>query len=78
MLAGMGGTIWGDAMVAALEAARAVTAHGDVPVGAAVLDPDGAIVAVAGNEREKRQDPDRSCRGSRPSRGRRCRRHLAT
>ncbi len=53
----MGGTIWGDAMVAALEAARAVTAHGDVPVGAAVLDPDGAVVSVAGNEREKRQDP---------------------
>jgi tRNA(adenine34) deaminase len=31
--------------------------HPDVPVGAVVLDPDGAVVAVAANERELTGDP---------------------
>ena len=57
MLTVMGGTIWDEAMTVALAAARASTMHGDVPVGAVVLDPGGHAVATAGNERERRQDP---------------------
>jgi tRNA(adenine34) deaminase len=57
MLAGMGGTIWDGAMIAALAAARAAAVRHDVPVGAVVLDPGGDVVATAGNEREQRQDP---------------------
>ncbi len=45
-----------DAMGAALDAARAVTA-GDVPVGAVVLDSAGAPVASGHNEREAADDP---------------------
>ncbi|WP_218118326.1 tRNA adenosine(34) deaminase TadA [Tessaracoccus oleiagri] len=41
----------------AMEVARQVEAHGDVPIGAVVLDPDGEVVATAGNERELLQDP---------------------
>ncbi len=41
----------------ALAQARAVTAAGDVPVGAVLLDADGVVVAAAGNEREVRCDP---------------------
>ncbi|GAA1430186.1 tRNA adenosine(34) deaminase TadA [Microlunatus lacustris] len=41
----------------ALEQARRAEAHGDVPVGAVVLGPDGALLAVAGNERELTGDP---------------------
>lgn len=40
-----------------LDQARRAGALGDVPVGAVVLDPVGAVVAVAGNEREQSQDP---------------------
>ncbi len=40
----------------ALEEGRRCGAHGDVPVGAAVVR-DGQIVAVAGNARELQQDP---------------------
>jgi tRNA(adenine34) deaminase len=40
----------------ALTEARAAEAHGDVPVGALVVR-DGAVVARAHNERERRQDP---------------------
>ncbi|HEX2032215.1 MAG TPA: tRNA adenosine(34) deaminase TadA [Actinomycetota bacterium] len=43
-------------MRVALEAARRCLAWGDVPVGAAVIR-DGEVLASAGNEREKRQDP---------------------
>lgn len=42
-------------MSLALDEARLALAHGDVPVGALVLL-DGAIIARAHNEREKRQD----------------------
>ena len=41
----------------ALEQARRAEAHGDVPIGAVLLAPDGALVAAAGNERELTGDP---------------------
>jgi tRNA(adenine34) deaminase len=41
----------------AIEQARLAEAHGDVPIGAAVVGPDGAVLAAAGNERELRRDP---------------------
>ncbi len=41
----------------ALTVARGVRAHGDVPIGAVVLGPDGTQVAEAGNERELTGDP---------------------
>jgi tRNA(adenine34) deaminase len=41
----------------ALNEARAAADHDDVPVGAVLLDPSGATVAAAGNERERAQDP---------------------
>lgn len=50
-------TTWAAAMGEALAAARAASGHGDVPVGAVVLDPDGRVVARAGNERELTGDP---------------------
>jgi tRNA(adenine34) deaminase len=40
----------------ALEQARRAEAHGDVPIGAAILR-DGEPLAAAGNERELRRDP---------------------
>jgi len=44
------------AMGLAIEQARLAEAHGDVPIGAAILR-DGEPLAVAGNERELRRDP---------------------
>jgi tRNA(adenine34) deaminase len=44
-------------MVLALEEAAAAAAAGDVPVGAVVLGPDGALLARRRNERELRRDP---------------------
>ncbi len=44
-------------MEQALEQARAAAGHCDVPIGAVVLDPTGALVAAAGNERELTGDP---------------------
>ena len=41
----------------ALEQARQAESHGDVPVGAVVLGPEGALLAEAGNERELTDDP---------------------
>jgi tRNA(adenine34) deaminase len=46
-----------EAMQVALSEARAAAAHGDVPVGAVVLGPGGAIVAADHNRREERCDP---------------------
>jgi len=43
-------------MGVALEQARRAEAHGDVPIGAAILR-DGETLAAAGNERELRRDP---------------------
>jgi tRNA(adenine34) deaminase len=45
------------AMVAALAVARDAAAHGEVPVGAAVFDPSGTLLASAHNERELGADP---------------------
>ncbi|GAA2106502.1 tRNA adenosine(34) deaminase TadA [Microlunatus panaciterrae] len=44
-------------MQLALEQARLAESHGDVPIGAVLLDPAGAVVAAAGNERELTGDP---------------------
>ena len=44
-------------MRAALAEAAAAGGHGDVPIGAVVLDRAGAVVAAAGNERELTGDP---------------------
>ncbi len=44
-------------MEIALEEARAAAARGEVPVGAVVLGPDGAVLARAGNRTEERTDP---------------------
>ena len=44
-------------MRAALAAAATAAERGDVPVGAALVDSAGQIVAVAGNEREQTGDP---------------------
>jgi tRNA(adenine34) deaminase len=41
----------------ALDQAGLAATHDDVPVGAVVLDPAGALVAAAGNERELHGDP---------------------
>ena len=45
-----------EAMAIALDEARAAGNGGDVPIGAVVLL-DGAVIARAGNERERRSDP---------------------
>jgi tRNA(adenine34) deaminase len=44
-------------MLLALDQARLAARHGDVPVGAVVIDQAGNALAAAGNEREIRQDP---------------------
>ncbi|HEY3545286.1 MAG TPA: nucleoside deaminase [Propionicimonas sp.] len=41
----------------ALAEAALAPAHGDVPIGAVVLGPDGAVLARAHNERELSHDP---------------------
>ena len=46
-----------DAMGRALDEARRAGADGEVPVGAVVLDRHGAVVAAAGNARERLADP---------------------
>jgi tRNA(adenine34) deaminase len=45
-----------DAMQIALVEARAAAARGEVPVGAVVLGPDGAVLARAGNRTEADHD----------------------
>lgn len=52
-----GGTRWVPAMRRALALARDAAAHGDVPIGALLLGPDGEVLAEAGNERELTGDP---------------------
>lgn len=44
-------------MTLAIDQARSALAGGDVPVGAVVLDADGAVLAAAHNERELTGDP---------------------
>ncbi len=51
------GSRWHDAMRLALDEARSAGLRGDVPIGAVVLAPDGALLAAAGNERELLGDP---------------------
>ena len=41
----------------ALDAARTAAGHGDVPIGAVVIDKGGRVIATAGNERELTGDP---------------------
>ncbi|NQX16336.1 nucleoside deaminase [Rathayibacter sp. VKM Ac-2857] len=41
----------------ALDEARRAAEWGDVPVGAVVVDPDGAVIGRGRNERELRTDP---------------------
>jgi tRNA(adenine34) deaminase len=48
---------WDAAMRLALDQARLASTHGDVPVGAVLLDPAGGVVSSAGNERELAKDP---------------------
>jgi len=45
------------AMAIALEQARLAAARGEVPIGAVVVAPDGALLSCAGNEVEARNDP---------------------
>ena len=44
-------------MEIALEQARAAAKRGEVPVGAVLVDPSGAVVARAGNRTRERADP---------------------
>jgi tRNA(adenine34) deaminase len=44
-------------MAEALDLARSAAGHGDVPVGAVVLDPDGQVVGRGHNVREREADP---------------------
>jgi len=48
---------WEDPMRLALDQARMASRHGDVPVGAVMIDQAGRTLAAAGNEREIRHDP---------------------
>lgn len=50
-------TRYDEAMRLALVEARAAVGHDDVPVGAVILDPDGAVLARAHNDREGSGDP---------------------
>jgi tRNA(adenine34) deaminase len=47
----------GDAMALALTEAALAVAHEDVPVGAVVLTPDGAVLGRGHNDRERTGDP---------------------
>lgn len=47
----------GQAMGLALDEARRAGAAGEIPIGAVVLDADGAMIASAGNARESSGDP---------------------
>ena len=49
--------LWRDPMRAALDEGRAASATGDVPIGAVVLDPAGAVVGSGRNVREAESDP---------------------
>ncbi len=47
---------WNDAMGTALEEAVLAPEHGDVPIGAVLVGPDGAVTARDHNRREERGD----------------------
>lgn len=44
-------------MALALQEAEGAPAHGDIPIGAVVIDADGVVIARAHNQRERDQDP---------------------
>lgn len=44
-------------MTLALQEAEGAPAHGDIPIGAVVIDADGVVIARAHNQRERDQDP---------------------
>ncbi|MFV0408935.1 MAG: nucleoside deaminase [Paracoccus sp. (in: a-proteobacteria)] len=44
-------------MPLALDEARAAAARGEVPVGAVITDPEGRVIASAGNRTRERHDP---------------------
>lgn len=44
-------------MARALDEAKAAAARGEVPVGALIVGPDGAVVAAAGNRTRELSDP---------------------
>jgi tRNA(adenine34) deaminase len=44
-------------MELALAQAALASAHGDIPIGAVIVDGTGTLLAAAHNERESRQDP---------------------
>jgi tRNA(adenine34) deaminase len=44
-------------MELALDEARQAVEHGDVPIGAALIDPTGNVIASDHNRREERKDP---------------------
>lgn len=48
---------WDEPMRLALDEARAALAGGDVPIGAVVLDPSGAVIGRGRNVREADADP---------------------
>ncbi|MFO0660245.1 MAG: nucleoside deaminase [Polyangiaceae bacterium] len=48
---------WSDAMQLALAEADLAAEHGDVPVGAVLLDVEGTVVATGHNRREQTGDP---------------------
>jgi tRNA(adenine34) deaminase len=48
---------WSKSMTAALAEARAAPMHGDVPIGAVLVDSAGVVVASDHNRREERSDP---------------------
>lgn len=50
-------TRWHPAMRLALAEAVSAGEHGDVPIGAVVLGPDGQVLGRGGNERELHGDP---------------------
>jgi tRNA(adenine34) deaminase len=49
--------VWAAAMGEALDEARAALATSDVPIGAVVVDPTGAVVGRGRNRREAEADP---------------------
>ena len=49
--------VWREPMLAALAEARTALATGDVPIGAVLLDPSGAVVGRGRNIREADADP---------------------
>lgn len=51
------GSAWDAAMRQALAAAEEAATGGDVPIGALVLDPEGAVLGLGANVRERDADP---------------------